>query len=45
MLFWFAWVTVIGIPLAILYLINSTIVIQEDVADPEAVLDRLRASS
>lgn len=41
-LFWFACVTIIGIPLAILYLINGTVRIEEPVSDPERLLESIR---
>lgn len=42
LLFWAYAVTVIGIPIALLYLINGTIRIEEEVDDPERLLEMLR---
>ena len=41
-LFWLMSITVIGIPLAILYLINGTVRVEEDVDDPERLIEQLR---
>jgi len=42
--FWFLCITLVGIPIAIVYLINGTIRVEEQVNDAEQVADRLRAS-
>lgn len=42
--FWFLCVTIVGIPVAILYLLNGTIRVEEQVKDAEALADKLRAS-
>ena len=41
-LFWLFSISIVGIPVAILYLVNATLRIEEEVADPEALLERLR---
>jgi hypothetical protein len=41
-LFWLMCVTIIGLPLALLYLLNGTVRVEEEVTDPEAVLKRIR---
>jgi hypothetical protein len=41
--FWFLCVTLIGIPVAVLYLLNGTVRIEEEVSDAEQLADRLRA--
>ena len=45
LLFWFACITGFGIPLAVLYLINSTVRIDEQVSDPTRFLEQFRARS
>ena len=40
--FWLYSISIIGIPLAILYLINGTLRIEEEVPDAEALLVKLR---
>ncbi len=40
--FWLLCVTIIGIPLAILYLVNGTIRVEEDINDPERFLQGFR---
>jgi hypothetical protein len=42
--FWFLCITVIGIPLALLYLINGTIRVAQEVDDGERVVSALRAA-
>jgi hypothetical protein len=42
--FWLACITVVGIPLAVLYLINGTVRVEDDVEDAEAVISALRRS-
>ena len=41
--FWFACITIVGIPLAVLYLINGTVRIDEHVEDGERLVSALRA--
>ena len=41
--FWLLCITVVGIPLAVLYLLNGTIRIDEQVDDAESVVNGLRA--
>ena len=41
--FWFLWVTVIGIPMAILYLIDTTVRVEEELDDPTDFLEAFRA--
>jgi hypothetical protein len=43
MLFWVLCLSVFGIPLAILYLRNSTIWFHEEVDDPERFVEEFRA--
>ncbi len=43
--FWFYCVSVIGIPLGLLYLINGTLRIEQDVEDPEVLVAALRGRS
>ena len=45
LLFWFACITGFGIPLAILYLINSAVRIDEEVSDPARFLEEFQARS
>ncbi len=40
--FWLLCVTVIGIPLALLYLVNGTIRVEEEIDDPERFLQGFR---
>lgn len=40
--FWALSITVIGIPMAILYLVNATVRIEEPVEDPEKLMAVLR---
>ena len=42
--FWVLCVTVIGIPLAFLYLLNGTVHVEDEVDDAEWVVSALRAS-
>jgi hypothetical protein len=42
-LFWFLCVSIIGIPIAILYKINGTLRIEHDVDDPEGFVERYRS--
>jgi hypothetical protein len=42
--FWFTCITIIGIPIALLYLINGTIRIEEHVDDGERLASILRAA-
>ncbi len=42
--FWFLCITVVGIPLAVLYLLNGTIHVQEQVEDGERIVSSLRAA-
>lgn len=41
--FWFLCLTVIGIPMAILYLIEATVRIEESLNDPGEFLDEYRS--
>jgi hypothetical protein len=43
MLFWFLGISIIGIPLAILYLMNGTIRIEDELDDPEQFLAEFRS--
>jgi len=43
MLFWFMCITLIGIPMAILYLIGATVRIEERLDDPSEFLEKYRA--
>jgi hypothetical protein len=40
---WVCCVTIVGIPIAVLYLLNGTIRIEEDVNDPERLAAYLRS--
>lgn len=42
LMFWLLCVTIIGIPLAILYLVNGTVRIEDELDEPELVLEKLR---
>lgn len=42
-LFWALCVSVIGIPLALLYLVNGTLRIEEEVPDPERFVSEFRS--
>lgn len=42
-LFWALCISVIGIPLALLYLVNGTLRIEEEVPDPERFVAQFRA--
>jgi hypothetical protein len=41
--FWLLSVTVIGIPVALLYLLSGTLRIENDMADPEKFVEQFRA--
>jgi len=43
LLFWFFCVSIIGLPLALLYLLNGTVRIEEEVEDASRLLAVLRA--
>ena len=43
MLFWLLGISIIGIPLAILYLMNGTIRIEDELDDPEQFLAEFRS--
>jgi hypothetical protein len=43
MLFWLLGISIIGIPLAILYLMNGTIRIEDEMDDPEQFLAEFRS--
>ena len=43
MLFWLLGISIIGIPLAILYLLNGTIRIEDELDDPEQFLAEFRS--
>ncbi len=42
--FWLLCITVVGIPIALLYLLNGTIYVQEQVDDAERVASALRGA-
>ena len=42
-LFWVFCITVVGIPLATLYLLSATVRIEEDLEDPQRFLEAFRA--
>ncbi len=42
--FWFCCVTIIGIPIALLYLLNGAVRVEDEMADPEAFLSKYRAA-
>lgn len=44
-LFWFAWITVLGIPIALRYLVSGTIRIETEMEDPEAFVAAFRAGN
>ena len=41
--FWLLCVSIIGIPLAVLYLVNGTVRIEDEFDEPELVLEKLRS--
>ena len=41
--FWFLCVTMIGLPLALLYLLDATVRVEDQVEDPTALLEDFRA--
>ncbi|MCC6699827.1 MAG: hypothetical protein IT365_29660 [Candidatus Hydrogenedentes bacterium] len=41
--FWLLCMTIVGIPIAVLYLINSTVAIEEDLPNPTEFLEQFRA--
>ena len=41
--FWVLCVSIIGIPLAVLYLANGTVRIEDELDEPELVLEKLRS--
>ena len=41
--FWFACITIIGIPIAILYLLSGTVHVRDEVEDAEQIVSRLRS--
>lgn len=43
LLFWLLCITGIGIPVAILYLLNGTLCIENEIADPEEFVSAFRA--
>jgi hypothetical protein len=43
LLFWLYCLTVIGIPFAVLYLLDSTLRIEDEMADPEQFVSTFRA--
>ena len=43
-LFWLFFITGIGVPFAILYLLDGTLRLQTDVDDPEKFVEELRAA-
>ena len=40
--FWFLCITVVGLPLAFLYLLNATVHVEDQVDDAESVVSALR---
>ncbi|HUL51801.1 MAG TPA: hypothetical protein VLT83_00195 [Opitutaceae bacterium] len=42
LLFWALCLTGIGLPIAVLYLLNRTVEIHTEIADAEAALDKIR---
>ncbi|MFC5861945.1 hypothetical protein ACFPT7_06545 [Acidicapsa dinghuensis] len=42
-IFWFLCITGVGIPLAILYLLNGTLRVEHEMADPEQFISDYRA--
>ncbi len=40
--FWLLCISIIGIPLAVLYLVNGTVRIEDELDEPELVLEKLR---
>jgi hypothetical protein len=45
LLFWALGISVIGIPLAILYLVNGTVRVEHQMDDPERFIEDFRARS
>lgn len=45
LVFWFLCITGIGIPIAILYLINGTIRLEDEVLDPERFVEEYKAGA
>jgi hypothetical protein len=43
LLFWALSISVLGIPLALLYLVNGTVRVEQDMEDAERFMDYLRA--
>lgn len=43
MLFWFMCITLVGIPMAVLYLIGATVGIEESLDDPTEFLEKYRS--
>jgi hypothetical protein len=43
MFFWICWVTVIGIPVAILHLLTCTLRVETEMAEPERFISEYRA--
>ncbi len=39
--FWFLCISIIGIPIALLYLVNGTLRVEEDIDDPEKLIERI----
>ena len=42
-LFWFLCVTLLGIPIAVIYLIGSTVAIEEELPNPTEFLEQFRS--
>jgi hypothetical protein len=42
-LFWLLCVTVVGLPVALLYLMNGTVRIEQELDDPERFIEEFRA--
>jgi hypothetical protein len=43
MIFWLYWISIIGFPVAFLYLINNTIHIETELDNPEDFVEKFRA--
>ena len=43
LVFWFLCITVVGIPVAIVYLIGSTVAVEEDLPNPTEFLEQFRS--
>jgi hypothetical protein len=43
LMFWLLCITIIGIPLAVLYFVNGTVRVEDELDEPELVLEKLRS--